>query len=428
MTLIERILENPIPFAHSIGYTKLREDIHKEWIRTILFLKKDGTLQAHRGSYKTSCVIIAITLWMLTRPKENLIFLRKSHEDVKDVLTAVSKNLQSDVCMELAKSIYGVYPKLTIDNFSELELNTYRGKMGRQILGLGLKSSITGKHGSILTDDIITLKDRLSSAERTATQSQYMELANIASEEGQNIYNTGTPWHKNDAFTLMPKPERYTVYDTGILSQEAIEERKGKMTGSLWAANYELKHIADGDILFVEPEYGAFPKEAKAYAHIDAAYGGPDSSALTIIAEISGKLYTIGWKMEGHIEKHYNEITSRLNRFNVRRCILEDNADKGYLKKELSRRMSPGLFYGYHEKTNKYYKITTYGKSEWDRVIMCIDDANENQSLEYIEEIMDFNENADHDDCPDSFASLVRKYYYKGTTGMSVSEYEIPGI
>lgn len=420
MSLIEQIVANPVPFAHALGYTKLREDLHKDWIRKILYLAQDGTLQAHRGAYKTSCVIVAVALWMLTRPYENLIFLRKSQEDVKDVLTAVSKVIQSDVCMNLAKSIYGVYPKMKVDNFCELELDTYRGKMGRQVLGLGLKSSITGKHGAVLTDDIVTLKDRLSSAEREATKSQYMELVNIASEEGQNIFNTGTPWHKNDAFNLMPKPEVFTVNDTGILSPEAIEERKGKMSASLWAANYDLKHIADGDILFSEPEYGEFPENAKAYAQIDAAYGGPDSSALTIIAEVNNRLYTIGWKMEGHIENHYNSIVSRLSRFNIRHCILEDNADKGYLKKEMTRRLTSSLFSGYHETTNKYYKITTYGKSEWGRVIMCIDKTNEEQSLNYIEEIMDFNENADHDDCPDSFSSLVRKYFYSGGNRINV--------
>ncbi len=274
--LIQRITDNPIPFAHTLGYTKLTEDLHKEWIQRMFTLNKNGTLQAHRGSYKTTCLIIAIVLRIIAKPTENLIFLRKSQEDVKDVLNAVSKAIQNDVVQNLIKDIYHEYPKTVIDNSTEIELNTYRGTMGRQVLGIGLNSSITGKHGSVITDDIVTLKDRVSAAHREQTKNQYQELINIASEENHFIFNTGTPWHKDDAFKLMPKPQIHTVYETGIISPEEIQYRKDSMSPSLFAANYELKHISDGDVLFSEPKYGSFPVGAKAFAQIDAAYGGEE--------------------------------------------------------------------------------------------------------------------------------------------------------
>lgn len=412
--MIERIINNPIPYAHSLGYTKLSENIHKDWIRRIFFLKEDGTLQAHRGSYKTTCLIIALSLWIIARPMENVILLRKSQEDVKDVINAVNKIIMSDVFQCLHKDLYGVYPKTVAGNSTEIELSTYRGNMGRQLLGLGLNSSITGKHGAVITDDIVSLKDRVSEAERNKTKNLYLELHNIASEENHNIFNTGTPWHKNDAFCLMPAADRHTVYDTGIMSKERIEERKSSMPRSLWAANYELKHIADGDVLFPEPSYGGYPIGKQSYAHIDAAYGGPDSNALTIMTELEGKLYTIGWKMEGHIDQHYKSICSKLERYQVSVCYCEDNADKGFLRKDLSARTNVQIS-GYHESTNKYYKISTYGKSRWKDVIFDID----NGDLEYINGIMDYNENAEHDDCPDSFSSLIRKRFRAGGKPMS---------
>ncbi len=97
-----------------------------------------------------------------------------------------------------------------------------------------------------------------------------------------------------------------------------------------------------------------------------------------------------------------------MERFQVIGCALENNADKGFLKKELANRTDVQLT-GYHEKMNKYYKISTYGKSVWNRVILDIEQSD----YEYISEIMDFNENASHDDAPDSFASLVRWKYKK---------------
>lgn len=410
LDLLKSIIDNPIPYAHALGYTKLTEELHGPWIKRMLRMVENGTIQGHRGSYKTSCLIIVIALWMISRPTENLIFLRKSQEDVKDVLGAVAKCLRHPVSMELMRGVYGKYPRFTADSTTEIELDIYKGAMGRQVLGLGLKSSITGKHGSVITDDIVTLKDRISAAERTATKNQYMELVNIASEDYMNIFNTGTPWHKEDAFTLMPKPDRFTVYETGILSPETIQERKDNMSPSLFAANYELKHVSDGDVLFREPEYGPF-KGGKVFAQIDAAYGGEDANSLTIGAEVDGKIHIAGFKMPGHVELHYNKICSLLERFGVVECYLENNADKGFLKKELEKRTRTTLI-GYHERMNKYYKITTYGKSGWNRVIVDIDESD----AEYIAEIMDFNENAEHDDCPDSFASLVRRKYSIGET------------
>ena len=406
--LLKKIIDNPIPFAHSLGYTKLSEEIHKEWIITMFVLSENGTLQAHRGSYKTTCLIIAIILRVIAKPTENLIFLRKSQDDVKDVLNAVSKAIHTPLVMNLIKDIYAEFPKVTINSKVELELSTYRGTMGRQVLGIGLNQSITGKHGSVITDDIVTLKDRVSAAHRQQTKSQYMELINIASEENHFIFNTGTPWHKDDAFTLMPKPKIWTVYQTDILKPEEVQYRKDNMSASLFASNYELKHIADGDILFPEPKYGEFPIGAKAFAQIDAAYGGEDRTAMTIMAEVGDNLRVVGRLFAGHVEDHYTAIINIMEMYQVQGCAIENNADKGFLKKELATRTDIP-FTGYHEKMNKYYKISSYGKSVWNRAIIDLD----NSDLEYISEIMDFNENAQHDDAPDSFASLVRWKYKK---------------
>ena len=348
LDLFRSIIENPIPYAHKLGLKKLNGDLHRDWIRKVFFLgytpkddeiKGNQTTQGHRGSYKTSCVRVGLGLRMIGLPFANTILQRKADGDVKDVIVAISRDLQRPISMEIMKEIYGVYPKVTTDSYSELELSTYCGVMGRQLLGLGIGSSITGKHGPVLTDDTITLKDRISSAERKRTGYAIQELINIASEEEQYIQNWGTPWHKEDGFSLLPTPEKHSVYDTGILSPEQIKIRKDGMSPSLFAANYELKHIADGDALFPEPKYGAFPVGAKAYGHIDAAYGGSDGTSVTVIAEVAGDLHLIGRRYEGHVDKHYTSIIAVLEGNQVHDTALENNADKGYLKKEQGRQL-----------------------------------------------------------------------------------------
>ena len=70
-----------------------------------------------------------------------------------------------------------------------------------QLLGIGLRASITGKHAYyVITDDICNLTDRISRAERERTKLQYDELQNIRNRGGR-IINLGTPWHKEDVFT-----------------------------------------------------------------------------------------------------------------------------------------------------------------------------------------------------------------------------------
>lgn len=402
LNLLKQIIANPIPYAHALGYDLLKEGLHDKWIRQVFFQTEDFTTQAHRDSFKTTCLGIGLGLRIFARPQKNVVFFRKDETATKEVIRAVKKDLQSDIVNRIVRNIYGKPLKFTIDGANELETNLYNGPKECQLMGKGIRSGVTGLHGDVITDDIITLKDRLSTAEREYVKNFYQELKNVAGRVGKRG-NFGTPWHKDDAFTKMPAPNKYTIYDTGIFSEQEIKATKEEMTDSLFAANYELKHIADGDQLFIEPQYGPFPIGAKAYAQIDAAYGGEDASSLTIIAERDGKLHTVGWKMPGHVENHYNEIISRLQRFQAVECWLENNADKGFLQKELSQRHNIS-FRGYHEAMNKYYKISTYGRKEWNRAIIDLEESD----LEYIGEIMDYNENAEHDDCPDSFASLVR--------------------
>ena len=104
------------------------------------------------------------------------------------------------------------------------------------------------------TEDIVNLKDRISKAERERTKTQYMELHNIKNRSGRFI-NTGTLWHKEDAISIMPNVRKYDGYSTGLIARDKLEELRQSMSDSLFAANYELKHIADKDAMFQNPQF-----------------------------------------------------------------------------------------------------------------------------------------------------------------------------
>lgn len=370
--------------------------------------KEDKTLQAHRGSYKTTCVSIALTLIIILLPKLRTLFIRKTDDDIKEVISQVTKMLESQQVRYFVKVIYNVELKLTKATANEISTNLSTDIKGTsQLVGMGIGSSLTGKHfDRIFTDDIVNLQDRVSRAERDRTKSVYQELHNIKNRGGR-IYNTGTPWHKDDCFTLMPAPEKYDCYNTGLISKEQLEEIRSRMTASLFSANYELKHIAAEDVIFTNPQKGADAVLAEqGRCHVDAAYGGEDYTAFTIVRKSGGKIYVYGRLWHKHIDDVKDEIKRLVGQFNGGKLYCENNGDKGYLGKELrAKGLSVAV---YHEDMNKHIKITSYLKAVWKDVVFVqgTDEA-------YIDQICDYNENAEHDDAPDSLASLVRKLWNK---------------
>ena len=372
---------------------------------------QDKTLQAHRGSYKTTCVSIAIACIFVLLPNKKTLFLRKTDADVKEVIRQVRNILLSPPMQEAARLIHGKDMVLITQTASELSSNLPGDSKGTsQIVAMGINGSITGKHfDRIFTDDIVNVQDRTSKAERDSTKIVYQELQNIRNRGGR-IFNTGTPWHKEDCFSLMPNIERYDCYSTGLISKEQLQIIRDAMTASLFAANYELRHIASDDVIFTSPQTDADPALAEqGICHIDASYGGEDGTAFTICKKSGGKYYIYGRLWQKHVDDCLPEIIRLRKAFNAGIIYCERNADKGYLAKALRDKGERADTY--HEKTNKFVKITSYLKSEWKNVVFVA-----GTDAEYINQICDYTENAEHDDAPDSAASVVRKLWNKKDT------------
>lgn len=397
-------MQHPARFAVMIGFDKLKYELHNQWIRKMISGKKDATLQAHRGSYKTTCVSVALALIIVLFPRLKILFIRKNDGKVKEIIAQVRNILMTPVMIYFVQCIYGVTLRLTTDNSMQISTNLCTDIKGTvQLNGIGSKTSVTGQHYDVIfTDDIVDLEDRRSRAERERVKEYYQELQNVKNPGGR-IFNTGTPWHPNDAFMVMPKPEKWDVYTTHILSDEEIAEKKKNMTPSFFAANYELKHIASDDLIFWDPVIGADPGLAEqGTCHIDAAYGGEDYTAFTIMRNASGKHYVYGRLWQKAVDEVEDEIIDLRRSFLCGKIYCEDNADKGYLAKELKKKGERAV--PYHEYENKDIKIKTWLKREWKNVVFV-----EGTDQEYIDQICDYNDDAEHDDAPDSLASIIRQ-------------------
>ena len=400
---IEFLRDRPVKYAHLLGFDKLT-DIHNGWMREMLLGKEDYTLEAHRGSYKTTCVSIALADKMLLLPKRRLLFMRKTDDDVKEVVNQVRKILEAPQTQVLANAIYGVNLKLVVSNATEISTNLVTDAKGSsQLVSISAGGSLTGRHfDEIYDDDIINVKDRISKAEREKTKIIYQELRNVLNRGGKFV-NTLTPWHKDDASTLMAKPHLYTWRDTGLISEEEIEKIRQQMSPSLFSANYELKHIASEDVIFTDAQTDADITNVvnASFCHIDASYGGEDYTAFTIVKKKDGKYYVYGKIWQKAVDEVTDQIIYDRQRLLAGKIYCEDNGDKGYLAKALREKGERVITY--HESMNKYIKIVTHLKGDWSNVVFV-----QGTDQEYIDQILDYNEYAEHDDAPDSLACMMR--------------------
>lgn len=415
--LLDRIKNESHRIAHLVGYDRFTE-LHAKWLHNMITEKDIYVLKAHRGSFKSSVVTLFIALLIICKPNKTIIFMRKTDNDVKEIVEKVSKILHTPQFQAFSQILYGHGYNFTKDTAFEIN-TTLKSDLGgkSQLLALGSSGSLTGKHSDyIIVDDLCNIKDRASHAERERIKSVWMELQNVRNRNGVSIV-LGTTWHKSDVFSLMPPADVYTCYETGLMTKKEIEALKKTMTPALFAANYELKFIANEDAIFTDIRYlkpsdmtdeeikdGVKPKDLLdgCVAHLDASYGGDDTTALTLMKKLSdGRIIAFGKVWDKHVKHCMNDITMLCNFYNYRTLWMETNGDKGYLAKEFRDRGMKVMTY--HEKMNKDVKIQTYLYGAW-QDIYWLEETDPN----YVNQVMDYTENAEIVDAPDSGACACR--------------------
>ena len=402
---LELLLTRPAQVARWCGLERLTDGLHGRWLQEMIFGSLDMTLLAHRGSFKTTCLAFAMAAMLLVHPRKNILFMRKTDEDVTEVIRQVKMLLRSDTMQYLACCLYGTPITVHRTDMFTVHTSCFGAMRGAsQLVGLGTGGSLTGKHADIIiTDDIVNLSDRISSAERKRIRSVWQELQNIRNPGGR-IINTGTPWHPEDAISLMPNVCRFDCYHTGLLSESEIRRLQRAMTPSLFAANYELRHIAaDGALFPTRPETDADPALLRdGVAHLDAAYGGDDFTALTCAQWLpDGRICLYGRLWQGHVDNAMDEIIRESDRLLCGPILCETNGDKGYVARELRRKGA--TVRPYAERMNKAIKISTILRKWWGRIVFA---AGTDRA--YIDQILDYSPEAPHDDAPDSAACAVR--------------------
>lgn len=417
-TELRMIAAHPHLIGWMVGKTKLTE-MHSQWIRNLWLPKKNTALQAHRNAYKTTAVTEVGIVWrLLFNPDNRIALMRETWSTANDTLKTVSEYMKHELVQELFRALHGAYPVATTSRDGRLSY-AFKGTITKEgsVDAFGVDNLPTGSHyDDFLADDVVTIKDRFSRAKREATRESLREVVTNIMDPGRYVRIVGTPWAKLDAWEMLRKmgiePATYDVYQTGILDAEQIAEKQRLTTRSLFAANYLLKMINSDENIFGEPTFGDWlpAQKAKIVAHIDAAYGGKDTTALTVMQRRNdGAIQAWGKRYIGHVETHIADIQAELQLRGCRWICMEDNGDKGFLAKLMRKRQGDYLLRAetYHESQNKHVKIVAYLGHNWHDIIWSPDTDEE-----YMAQDCDYAEGLSPDDCPDSGASLLRAVFF----------------
>ena len=280
---------------------------------------------------------------------------------------------------KLFEVAHGFTPKATMAKEGKLRYN-FKSTITPEVslTAHGLESSLTGMHyDRIICDDIITLKDRISRAERDKTKEMVNEIATNIIDPGKGSIWIGTPWHRDDAWNEINKFADIAMYPlskNNFLGEEAAAQKKRTTTPFLYAANYELEIRKDENSLFTDPkmaEYWDYSK--RAYAHVDAAFDGDHYCAMTILSPLDNSdvtlaknLQGIGFAYPGNVKAWVKEIARYYRKYKCQYIYCETNPDKGYLANQLQKE---GLrVRTYAESENKHIKISTNLYEYWGKL------------------------------------------------------------
>ena len=430
------------------------DGLHSMWIKALWLPSiegRDSAVMAHRNSLKTTSMSEIGTIWNWTlKPfkhnNDRVMLVRGNFTAATSSKNVITRNMKHPVIVSLFETLYGPGCTDTVfdrDNETLYKFKETSTKEG-SITAWGILQDFTGFHcDRVLGDDFVTRESQYSRAIREKTIVAVQEIqANIKDKNGGSCHWIGTPWHENDAWTVIPDPIKFAhrtwttpegvvIPGTNLMSDAEYEDaiwgtrkdgkRYRKISPSQEAANYALNpNVRDSGMLFAElAEMGIWQNGIRdVVSHIDCRYDGNHWTALTIAAKLpDGKIQITGFAWEQHVDSLESEILGIWARYRVRRHTQERNPDKGYSMRRLeaaAKRKGLKITFskdkdgkpGYMEGTNKHRKIIAHLLPAWGNLVWDADCQED-----YLDQILNYMEGEEPDDAPDSAASLLREFY-----------------
>jgi predicted phage terminase large subunit-like protein len=407
--IAQTVADSPHLLGRMLGYKRLGP-IHSEWIKRTIPARRDVTLMAHRGSYKTTAVtVLGCIWWLLFNPNARILICSSTDTNAGKILGEIEAHYRGDALRALYALFDVPEPRGGAWRNDSITLAT-RTEVRKEgsIECVGVGGTVTSRHYDLIVcDDLVTLKDRYSHAIREQKKGWVKELQSIKDPGGHIVY-VGTPWHKDDVYSILPEPRKYPLGSVEIdgLTAEAVAEIRRLQGESFFSAQYLLEHVADEDRIFDSPRFGPAPAGLRLSAYLDPAYGGADYSAMAIGGKVGEVLHVVAgsiWRAK--VDETYSRVEAACRAAGVTVLYVESNNAQGLIFSDEFQRRGLAVHRVYNT-TNKHLRIVSSLRTRWASIVFApeVDEQFMGQVLEY-------TETAEHDDAPDALAGLVEAFF-----------------
>ena len=440
---LKLFINNPILLPHRLGNVDFTS-VHNEWLKKGILMKSgEWHLQAYRSSFKSTTMAYVIISRLILYPNETIAIVRKKINHANDFVKMIRLKMESSSFIEFCRFIGLEAPQSTW--WKNNEFNTsWRNSVTPEpsLRALSLFQNNTGSHYDwIFSDDLVTIKDRYSINEREKTKRFITDLLNIKTK---GIIYSSTPYHPEDAtFLSMPIPDKYpfgTIPFSKELTNETLSKKK-LMRADEWSINYDLQYIIDANDRFV-PDLNFTEdfnlKDNLSIMVIDPAYGGKDTTAVTVGYMKNGNIFVDGFVFKKSIVDLYDRLSTFCLKNNIQEIHVESNKEVGTgdmvrdTNKRTNRKIrreytsehnfKKFLFENYEkiksENNLEYLKIPTvkmFHSSGEKHYRICNNTVNMWSSLyfndslqdDYLNQLMMYEEGFPTDDAIDSLSSFI---------------------
>ncbi|EMK12913.1 MULTISPECIES: hypothetical protein [Leptospira] len=353
-----------------------------------------------------------------------------------DLVTEITGR-QRDICE--SREYHDIFPKLKVRGDSRAR-ERWKTTAGGVVLGSGTGGAITGYGAHLLNidDPIKNFIEALSPTHQERAWDWYRTVARTRVYKEGAIVITMTRWAEFDLvgkvlaqdgrvedgglWTVLKLPA-INEYGEALWPEkfpiEELNEIRKTLGEKLFFALYQQEPIDIQEKLFENPILGEPPIGLTYYALLDPAFTtgvASDYSALSILG-IDNKIIDRSkaelWVKYGEIWKRSIDVIYDL----VEKACIENNVSVLYVEcnnggdaiYEALKKRKTLKVEKMHASGNKNLRIVDQIRGNWGRLRF-----SRFLSPDYFNQILKYNDQAPHDDAPDSLASLIKKIASKG--------------
>ncbi len=346
-----------------------------------------------RGYGKTDYVVILGVSYQ--------IYLRP-HED-KTLIITKSRERNAAMLKEIAAACKANGVHFEKENATCLRTIGLRGK-DHSVSAVTIKTvTLRGRHPErVIMDDPVT-EDDASEKTRAHVERVYNEVNKLCS----NILIIGQPAHKFDLYAKLRGLVKTLLVPHGTITELDHDLEAQRLAGVDEAsiqASYFLKILSEGTTPFDNVKYiDAFPTGESAVAWIDPSFKGTDYTALTILKSHFEGVAVVGFLYKKAWNHCLDEIVPKLLKYKVKKMAFETNSlgDQPIIMLgQLLSGRGIGIT-GRDSVLNKHSKIMAAG------AYAHLLHLSKESDKKYIDQVVQYEYKAEHDDAPDSLASCL---------------------